>query len=70
MVRNQLIAICLYVPSCGQKLTQLGSAPYTATKHAAVGLAEWLAVTYGDKGLAVSCVCPQVLARARSHPVY
>ncbi|WP_306360577.1 SDR family oxidoreductase [Nocardia sp. CC227C] len=39
-------------------LTQIGSAPYAVTKHAAVGFAEWLSVTYGDKGIRVSCVCP------------
>ncbi|MFC9892173.1 SDR family oxidoreductase [Nocardia sp. NPDC127579] len=39
-------------------LTQIGSAPYSVTKHAAVGFAEWLSVTYGDKGIQVSCVCP------------
>ncbi|MFI9506605.1 SDR family oxidoreductase [Nocardia sp. NPDC052566] len=39
-------------------LTQLGSAPYAVSKHAAVGFAEWLSVTYGDKGIGVSCVCP------------
>ncbi|MEV0251991.1 SDR family oxidoreductase [Nocardia sp. NPDC050712] len=39
-------------------LTQIGSAPYSVTKHAAVGFAEWLSVTYGDKGIRVSCVCP------------
>ncbi|MEU4342489.1 SDR family oxidoreductase [Nocardia sp. NPDC023852] len=39
-------------------LTQLGSAPYAVSKHAAVGFAEWLSVTYGDHGIRVSCVCP------------
>ncbi|MFR9753461.1 SDR family oxidoreductase [Nocardia sp. 004] len=39
-------------------LTQLGSAPYAVSKHAAVGFAEWLSVTYGDRGVRVSCVCP------------
>lgn len=39
-------------------LTQLGAAPYSVTKHAAVGFAEWLAITYGDRGIGVSCVCP------------
>lgn len=40
-------------------LTNLGSAPYSVTKHAAVALAEWLAITHRDQGLTVSCVCPQ-----------
>jgi NAD(P)-dependent dehydrogenase (short-subunit alcohol dehydrogenase family) len=40
-------------------LTMLGTAPYSVTKHAAVGYAEWLAVTYGHRGLQVHCVCPQ-----------
>ncbi len=40
-------------------LTQIGSAPYSLTKHAAVAFAEWLSVTYGDRGLRVSCLCPQ-----------
>lgn len=39
-------------------LTQIGSAPYAVTKHAAVGFAEWLSVTYGDQGVRVSCLCP------------
>lgn len=39
-------------------LTQLGSPTYAVSKHAAVGFAEWLRVTYGDKGVRVSCLCP------------
>ena len=40
-------------------LTMLGTAPYSVTKHAAVGFAEWLAATYAHRGLTVHCVCPQ-----------
>lgn len=40
-------------------LSQIGSAPYTMTKHAAVAFAEWLSITYGDQGVRVSCLCPQ-----------
>lgn len=40
-------------------LSTLGDAAYSATKHAAVGLAEWIAITYGDRGIKVSCLCPQ-----------
>jgi NAD(P)-dependent dehydrogenase (short-subunit alcohol dehydrogenase family) len=39
-------------------LTALGDAPYSATKHAAVGFAEWVAFSYGPQGVRVSCVCP------------
>lgn len=39
-------------------LTSLGDGVYSATKHAALGLAEWLAITYADKGVRVSCICP------------
>jgi NAD(P)-dependent dehydrogenase (short-subunit alcohol dehydrogenase family) len=40
-------------------LTQIGSAPYAVTKHAALAFSEWLSITYGDRGLRVSCLCPQ-----------
>lgn len=40
-------------------LAQIGSAPYSVTKHAAVAFAEWLSITYGARGLKVSCLCPQ-----------
>jgi NAD(P)-dependent dehydrogenase (short-subunit alcohol dehydrogenase family) len=39
-------------------LTQIGGATYSVTKHAAVGFAEWLNITYGDQGVRVSCLCP------------
>ena len=45
-------------------LTQLGSAPYSVTKAAAVSLAEWLAITYGGRGLRVSVLCPQAVNTA------
>jgi NAD(P)-dependent dehydrogenase (short-subunit alcohol dehydrogenase family) len=35
-----------------------GDAPYTVTKHAVVGLAEWLAVTYRPRGIGISALCP------------
>ena len=40
-------------------LTMIGSAPYSVTKHAAVAFAEWLSVTYGDRGVTVQAICPQ-----------
>ena len=40
-------------------LTMLGAAPYSVTKHAAESYAEWLAATYGHRGLVVHCICPQ-----------
>lgn len=39
-------------------LTQIGSPTYSVTKHAAVAFSEWLSVTYGDRGVRVSCLCP------------
>jgi len=40
-------------------LTMLGSAPYSVTKHAALGFAEWLAATYAHRGVTVQAICPQ-----------
>ena len=40
-------------------LSQIGSMPYSMTKSAAVAFAESLAITYGDRGIRVSCLCPQ-----------
>lgn len=49
----------LATASAAGLLTNLKAAQYSVTKHAAVAFAEWLAVTYGDSGVRVSCLCPQ-----------
>ncbi|HXD64153.1 MAG TPA: SDR family oxidoreductase [Solirubrobacteraceae bacterium] len=49
----------LSTASAAGLLTQISALAYSITKHAAVALAEWLSITYGDAGIKVSCLCPQ-----------
>jgi NAD(P)-dependent dehydrogenase (short-subunit alcohol dehydrogenase family) len=48
----------LHTCSAAGLLTVAGDAPYAVTKHAAVALAEWLALTYGERGITVTALCP------------
>jgi NAD(P)-dependent dehydrogenase (short-subunit alcohol dehydrogenase family) len=48
----------LHTASMAGVITSHGNATYAATKHAVVGLAEWLSITYHDKGIRVSLLAP------------
>lgn len=49
----------LQTVSAAGLLTHPQSATYAVTKHASLAFAEWLSMTYGDRGITVSALCPQ-----------
>ncbi|HLX42587.1 MAG TPA: SDR family oxidoreductase [Bryobacteraceae bacterium] len=49
----------LQTVSAAGLVTSLESVMYAVTKHASLALAEWIAITYGDRGIKVSALCPQ-----------
>jgi len=58
----------LITASAAGLMTQVGSLPYAVSKHAAVSVAEWLAITHVEDGIRVSCLCPQAVATGMLPP--
>lgn len=48
----------LHTASMAGILTSHGNAPYATSKHAVVGLAEWMSITYHDKGIRTYLLAP------------
>jgi NAD(P)-dependent dehydrogenase (short-subunit alcohol dehydrogenase family) len=51
----------LHTASAAGLLSMPGAAPYAVSKHGAVAVAEYVAITYGSRGIGVSCLCPQAV---------
>jgi NAD(P)-dependent dehydrogenase (short-subunit alcohol dehydrogenase family) len=54
--------VFMITASAAGLLSQIGSTPYSVTKHAAVGMAENIAITYGGQGIKVFALCPQAVS--------
>jgi NAD(P)-dependent dehydrogenase (short-subunit alcohol dehydrogenase family) len=63
----------LITASAAGLLTHPTAAPYVVSKHAAVAFAEWLSIAYDERGIKISCLCPQgvktdLIASAEGEP--
>lgn len=51
----------LQMISSAALITGPSGAGYTTTKHGALGFAEWLTLNYGNRGIRVTCLCPNAV---------